>query len=226
MDQKWTAKELTAVKPATAAPQWLSLSATAALLGVHQATLRRWSDHGRFPCQRTAGGHRRFSLGDVHRFLNGQTPSAANQTAAGWANAALATTRQQIGSHTDAHWLQAIADESLREKYREMGRQLLGLVLQYVVAEEPDPGFLAEAARIGRQQAYYGQRAGLSLQVVLEATLFFRDVIVGSSLEIPAAVAVQPETTLRLFHRVNYLLNVVELAIVDGFEQSREAATR
>jgi excisionase family DNA binding protein len=224
MSEKRTVNEISVFKPATNIPEWLSLSAAAALLGVHQATLRRWSDNGRFPCHRTAGGHRRFLLDEVHHFLSGQTHSAsANLTITGWASDALATTRRQIVAQTQSHWLQAIDDESLREKYREMGRQLLGLVLQYVVAEEPDPTFLEEAERIGRQQALYGRRTGLALRTLLEATLFFRDVIVSSSLQIPAAVAVQPETTLRLFHRVNSLLNAVELAIVEGYEQDGTA---
>jgi excisionase family DNA binding protein len=219
MSEKRKAKEIPTSPPAVEVSEWLSLSAAAALLGVHQVTLRRWSDDGRFPYYRTAGGHRRFARRDINHFLTAGRDSAANLMAAGWVSEALATTRQQVVAQTQSQWWQAIGDESVREKYREMGRQLLGLVLQYVVAEEPDAGFVEEAVRIGRQQAYYGRRAGLSLRTVLEATLFFRDVIVGSSLHIPAAVAVQPEATLRLFHRVNHLLNVVELAIVEGYEQ-------
>ncbi|HET9597750.1 MAG TPA: helix-turn-helix domain-containing protein [Anaeromyxobacteraceae bacterium] len=39
----------------------------ARLLGVASATLKRWTDAGRIPCVRTAGGHRRFLRSDVER---------------------------------------------------------------------------------------------------------------------------------------------------------------
>lgn len=35
------------------------------LLGVHSDTLRRWTDEGKIPAIRTAGGHRRYRLADV-----------------------------------------------------------------------------------------------------------------------------------------------------------------
>ncbi|MHB1486516.1 MAG: MerR family DNA-binding transcriptional regulator, partial [Acidimicrobiales bacterium] len=34
-------------------------------LGVRPVTVRKWASEGRIPCDRTAGGHRRFSLDEV-----------------------------------------------------------------------------------------------------------------------------------------------------------------
>ena len=45
----------------------LSSSEAARLLGVHSASLKRWSDQGRISCVRTPGGHRRFLREDVER---------------------------------------------------------------------------------------------------------------------------------------------------------------
>ena len=47
------------------ADEWLSLSAAAALLGVHPSTVRLWSDKGLVPVHRTKGGHRRFKRSEV-----------------------------------------------------------------------------------------------------------------------------------------------------------------
>jgi hypothetical protein len=47
----------------------VSLSAAAVALGVAPATLRRWADSGRVPCDRTAGGHRRFDVSKVRDAL-------------------------------------------------------------------------------------------------------------------------------------------------------------
>ena len=52
----------------TSRDQFLSSAEAARLLGVHAASLKRWSDQGRIDCVRTPGGHRRFLRKDVERF--------------------------------------------------------------------------------------------------------------------------------------------------------------
>lgn len=48
---------------------FLSTAAAAQLAGVAPSSVKRWADEGLLPCSRTAGGHRRFLLADVERFL-------------------------------------------------------------------------------------------------------------------------------------------------------------
>jgi PAS domain S-box-containing protein/excisionase family DNA binding protein len=45
----------------------LSLREVAQMLATSTSTVRRWTDDGRLPARRTAGGHRRFRLADVAR---------------------------------------------------------------------------------------------------------------------------------------------------------------
>ena len=49
--------------------KWLALKEASAFLGVHFTTLRSWADRGDIPVFRTPGGHRRFSIDDLRRFL-------------------------------------------------------------------------------------------------------------------------------------------------------------
>ena len=49
--------------------QWLTLKEASEFLGVHFTTLRKWADEGEIRVFRTPGGHRRFSLADLRRFL-------------------------------------------------------------------------------------------------------------------------------------------------------------
>ena len=204
--------------------EWLSLSRAAALLGVHSMTLRRWSDSGRFPYYRTPGGHRRFALADIESYIARQKEhQLIRPVASAWATTALTQTRQQVARHPQSRWLEGIHDEALRNEYRQMGRQMLGLLLQYVAADAPDDAFIEEAGKIGWRQAEYGLRAGLSLSSLLEATLFFRDILVESSLQMAPAGANQAETNLRLLRRVNHLLNHVQLAVAQAYEQALAA---
>ncbi|HSJ73121.1 MAG TPA: helix-turn-helix domain-containing protein, partial [Miltoncostaeaceae bacterium] len=51
------------------ARQLLSVSAAARLLGVSSSSLRAWAAAGRVPHVRTPGGHRRFELDELVRWL-------------------------------------------------------------------------------------------------------------------------------------------------------------
>ncbi len=67
-----------------AGPQLLPVSAAARLLGVSSSSLRAWAAAGRVPHVRTPGGHRRFELDELVRWLaerGGAPPAAPTRTA-------------------------------------------------------------------------------------------------------------------------------------------------
>lgn len=198
--------------------EWLPLGKAATLLGVHNMTLRRWSDAGRFPSYRTPGGHRRFALSDIQAYLLRQRGGQSDDLGQDWADTALVATRKQVAGQPDSRWLQAISEEKLRDEYRQLGHQLMGLLLQYVAAEDANGSLIEEARRIGRRYGVYGIRAGLTLTNIIEATLFFRDILVESSLQIPTTTYVEPDASLRILRRVNEIINAVQLAVTDYYE--------
>lgn len=200
--------------------EWLPLGKAADLLGVHSMTLRRWSDSGRFPSYRTAGGHRRFARNDIRAYLSRRRNSQPDALSAAWANSALVQTRREVASHESNQWLQTIEDRHLRDDFRDVSHQLMGLLLQYLAADEPNGAFVEEAQRLGRRYGGYGMRAGLSLRHVLEATIFFRDIMVESSLQIPTTTFVEPAASLRILRRVNQIINAVQLAVTDYYSSS------
>jgi excisionase family DNA binding protein len=201
-----------------ASAEWLSLGKAAALLGVHSMTLRRWSDSGRFPSTRTAGGHRRFAANDIQVYLSRQKQGQGKNLPQNWANTALTETRQQVSHHTEHRWLKKIAQEDLKGEYRQLGHQLMGLLLQYVATDEPNDSFVTEARRIGASYGIYGKRAGLSLTSILEATLFFRDILLESSLQIPINGYVESNASLRILKRVNHIINAIQLSVSEFYE--------
>jgi excisionase family DNA binding protein len=201
-------------------PQWLGLGRAARYLGVHPITLRRWADHGEIAVMLTPGGHRRFALADLQRFAAERkqlrVTSGLEQS---WADQALQRARQGIAGCRDESWLAAFG-EADRQHNRELGRRLMGVMLQYVSLSDGGDELLAEAVTIGHAYADNALALGLSLVEALQAMLFFRDTLVEAAVQMPEAARVRPETNVHLVRRINYLLNAVQLSIAGIYEQA------
>ncbi|MCX6018526.1 MAG: helix-turn-helix domain-containing protein [Chloroflexi bacterium] len=208
--------------------RWLSLQSAADKLGVHPSTLRRWSEEGRVVFSVTVGGHRRFAEQELDQFLSQHSRGhgVADGVGSGaWATLALKQTRQEVAMKGDAQWLRSL-DDAARDQHRVLGRRLMGLTLQYVSSESSEsPGavlLLDEARAIGVAYAQLSRGSGVLLRDALEAALFFRDRLLEASWEQPAdahgrVVQVQDR---KLDRRINALLNVVQLGMVEEYERA------
>jgi excisionase family DNA binding protein len=113
----------------------LSSKQAARLLGVSEASVKRWADVGLLPALKTAGGHRRFRPVDVAAFrrgAQGRTPRAAEATAL---DESLAQTMFEVlvgghdeeaaaalvGLHLQGHTVARIADGVLCPALRKVG---------------------------------------------------------------------------------------------------------
>ncbi|MGZ6125309.1 MAG: helix-turn-helix domain-containing protein [Myxococcales bacterium] len=129
----------------------LSTRQVATLLGVGEATVKRWADAGEIDCFRTPGGHRKFRLRDVTAFVHrrqyqaaGPLPSAAPQGTDG------------LGEEAIRHFQEA----ALRGDAPALVAQLAGLRLRgHSLPELFDEVAAAALHRIGEKWA----QAGLSV---------------------------------------------------------------
>lgn len=205
---------------------WLTLSEAAELLNVHPTTLRRWANSGEIPTLVTPGGHRRFAATDLARFARERSALRNVNSLTGlWATKALAYTRQDAMARRKESWL-IYFDEEARNRNRMLGQQLMGLTLQYLSSEsseETSTAILEEAKRIGRQYAENARSQGLPLRATLEASIFFRDSLIETALQLPESANIRPEANMRLLRRVNALLNAVHLAVADVYDGDPDA---
>ena len=206
----------------TIAETWLSLADAAARLGVHPATLRRWADQAEFPVMLTPGGHRRFALADIDRFIVHQRqvarpPSSLEHVLA---EKALSHTRAEIMGLREAQWLVTV-DEQDRERKRLLGRRLMGLLLQYVSIENGDDAgsssILAEVRAMADEYANNALSSGLPLTAALQATMFFREALMEVAIDLPDHVKVRPDTRKKLLRRINAVLNIIQLAVAEAY---------
>lgn len=196
----------------------LTLKQAAERLSVHPATLRRWANQGDVLVVFTPGGHRRFPKSEIDRLAQrqGRTPGSPTLRVA-LEQQALSHTRAEIAEHRDERWMTRL-DEKDREAQRQLGRRVMGLMMQYVSVADDGEDLLREARAIGQIYAEMTQRTGLGLSQTLQAMMFFRENVVESVLLLPNTIHTRPETNQRLLRRVNTFLNAMLLGVSETYE--------
>ena len=197
----------------------LTLKQAATRLGVHPATLRRWADQGDILVMVTPGGHRRFPHSEVERlaFRQQSKPPEGHTLRTALEHQALTHTRAEIAEHPDERWITQL-DEQAREEQRQLGRRVMGLMMQYVSVTDDGSDLLREARTIGHTYAEMTQRTGLGLSQTLQAMMFFRENVVESVVVLPESVRARPQANKRLLRRVNTFLNAVLLGVTESYE--------
>ncbi len=199
--------------------RWLTLREASDLLGVHYTTLRSWADRGLIPVFRTPGGHRRFRLSDIRRFLAARiqqhTPVAIN----GVMQQALIRVRSELEQTPveGVAWRAHLSEEE-RQANRERGRRLFALALNYVLRQEQREELLEAGRKLGRLYGMEAVQAGLSLVEAGRAVQFFRRLILEA---VRRDESLDPED-VRIRQMLAHFLDEVLYAVLEGYEEAKE----
>ncbi len=203
-----------------ASTQWMSLKDASEFLGIHFTTLRNWADKGEIRVFRTPGGHRRFSVSDLRRFLEervGRTPVADSDS---FVHVAVGRVREEIQKipHEEMHWHYDL-DATASDERRRRGRQLFALAIAFVVKPYQRMRLLAEGRQLGRE---YGREAALSnvsLKETGRAVQFFRSQL-SQVLHNSIGSTTMDAEDLRVQQLIDQYLDEVLYAVLEGYEQN------
>jgi excisionase family DNA binding protein len=201
--------------------KWLSLQEASRMLGVHPSTLRQWADSGKIPTVRTPGGHRRFAESDVQALLEPETlqPSGVQLLV----QSALGRTRLEVsgGKLNEQGWYQRL-DETDKAEHRELGRQLLSLVMQYLTQPSDRQAILEEARALGRSYGDHSLVNKLTLTEAVRAFLYFHGFLTDGVLQMSETVGQQVNIDLiSIYRQINVLIDEVMLAMLGVYEKSQ-----
>jgi excisionase family DNA binding protein len=146
------------------------------LVGVSQATLRRWSEAGDVEAFTTPGGHRRFTRASLARLLpHPGRPRRTLQQLGETPERVMRHYRRELAG-THAHeWLPQL-DDAGKAAFREPGRDILAGVLAYLDAATAEAGE-TELGAARAAAATYGELAAanrLGIAQTVTAFLHFR----------------------------------------------------
>lgn len=217
----------TTVKGKIKAPndeQWLSLKEASEFLGVHFTTLRAWADNGAIRVVRTPGGHRRFRLVDLRRFLEERSSHTAVKNELAVVETAIGLVQKELraAAAEPVNWHYAL-DEDAQNLRRQRGRQLFSLAITYVLKVAQRPRLLAEGRKLGYEYGLEARASNIGLAATGRAVRFFRSQLIQAvrSDEDPATVDADD---LRIQHLIDQFLDEVLYAVLDGYEHAAAAA--
>jgi len=191
------------------------------MLGVHPSTLRQWADSGKIPTVRTPGGHRRFAESDVRALLEPEPlqPSGVQLLV----QSALGRTRLEVsgGKLSEQSWYQRF-DETDKAEHRELGRQLLSMVMQYLTQTTDHEAILQEDRSLGRS---YGERSlvnKLTLTEAVRAFLFFHDFLTDGVIQMSDTMGQKVSIDLiSTYQQINIFIDEVMLAMLGVYEKGQ-----
>ncbi len=202
--------------------EWLSLSQTAQLLGVHPSTVRTWADRGDLPVHRTAGGHRRFRRAELEIWAEARR-IVRPEDAHGLLRKVIGRARLEMaeGRLNDQPWYRKV-DECHRAAFREHGREMLREMMRSVAAgEEP-----LQADRLGRDYARMSLSAGMSLHDATAAFLFFQEFLFDSLFDLYETAGVtSPSAWNMLRSHISLFANRMLLALIESYAERCASAS-
>jgi Helix-turn-helix domain len=189
------------------------------MLGITPATLRRWADRGDVAAFITPGGHRRFRRNAIEALI--PTPRSARAfaasiggSAARVANAYRRAKHGRPANHDDS----LLSDADLAE-FRDRGRRLLALLLDYLDGREP--ARLREATGAAGD---YGRRAAelrLSLSDTVEAFVRFRRAFTGELAVVARRRRLDTHDATALIVEAERVVDQLLIALTDGHAAGR-----
>ena len=210
-----------AASPRSEAARWLTLGQACRLINVDESTLRRWADAGQVRTFRTPGGHRRFAESDIREIMHGRPKESA---LSGVGDLAMRRIRRQVHSEQNAAWYDSV-DEAQREKLRPLGRQLMGLVAEYVRRRGRKTSLLEEARTTGAQYGRELAQAGMTLSQAMHAFTFFRRSLDQSAKRALSKSGTAPSEAVGVCEQIMALADEVLLGIAGAYESSARGGT-
>ena len=203
---------------------WLTLAEASELLGVHGATLRKWADHGHVNVFRTPGGHRRFLLSDIQALAQTGVDPQATLLAPNnhLVVATVENVRQDLSNlaATKEPWLASFTEDD-RRAWRDSGKSLLGLAIQYVARGQRSEEIVAEAKKIGGRYGRTCADRGIRLVGMTRAFLFFRESVLRTARPGLLAQGQYDSEEVRVHRELRQFLDEVLYAMLDAYDRPR-----
>jgi excisionase family DNA binding protein len=151
------------------------------ILKVSETALRQWTDEGKIKAFVTPGGHRRYIVADLQKFMSPQQKTAGIRDLVaeleGTEHSLREIARISLPVKT---WYYKLSKDS-QQSLSGLGRSMLRVIIKFVSEPSRREDTLVTAREIGRDFGETLARSGLSLTDSVEAFILHRDPIMNAA---------------------------------------------
>ncbi len=188
----------------------VTISVACRVLGVSETALRQWTDEGRVKAFVTPGGHRRYLLADLNKFMGFPHGEVSfEDLAAELEHTALSL--RQIGITVIGNSaLQGRLSAEAMEELSSLGRSLLDSIVKYTIPSESEEALRA-ARSIGENLGISLAKLGLPLTDSVEAFIMHRSPLMEAAVGL---MKKRESLTGRMVETIPMVAHVMDEALV------------
>ena len=121
----------------------------------------------------------------------------------------------ESGAMTEMAWHGAYERAGLVDDLRFVGQRLAGLAMQFLLRDDNDERYIAEARTLSAQYASRSRQAGVGMLDAVQAFLYYR----SAYIELVGQIRVNdPSSGTRLLARYEHFMGQVLLALIGEYE--------
>ncbi len=197
----------------------LSIKEASHILGVSEVTLRHWTDEGKIIAFITPGGHRRYSIATLKKFIRKYKHKRSFLEEL---SESLIDTRflhREIASDFfKTNSPDSRINSSARQNFASLSGYFFNLIIKYVSEKPKQKADLNLIKEAGYQFGDMAAKYGLGLTETINAFVQHRNIIINNIVRIIAKNEGANARTGRLISEVNQILDDALVSLVFGYQ--------
>lgn len=159
----------------------VSISEACQILSVSETALRHWTDEGKIKAFVTPGGHRRYLVADLKKFMSSRQKAAGIKDLVVELEDAVHLLREVARTSLPAKAWYNKFDTDSQQRLAGLGRNMLQVIIKYVTEPARREETMMMTRDIGHDFGQTLARLGLPLTDSVEAFILHRDPIMNAT---------------------------------------------
>jgi len=203
---------------------FLGVSKASELLGISETTLRRWTDEGRIRVFVTPGGHRRYSVHELRQFMHARRAVQGMSSVASHLEDTVPIHRSTAQMDICSTLPNAHVPRESQERLARCGRELLNLVIQYMIHPRRREETMHLVRKVGQEHGRTLASLGFPLVDSLEAFTKHRNLLVEAAVKFARNGHLPSGRAISAVPLVTRVLDEALISLVAAHQSYRSAA--
>jgi len=189
----------------------VSISEACQIIGVSETALRQWTDEGKIKAFVTPGGHRRYLMADLKKFMSSHQKAIGIKDLVVELEDAVRPLREVARTSLSAKAWYNKLDTDSQQRLASLGRNMLQVIIKYAAEPSRREETMKMAHDIGRDFGQALAKLGLPLTDSVEAFILHRDPIMNAATHLMKR---KEAFTGRLVEAIPLVAHVMDEALV------------